>query len=540
MYALKNHAENALPSRVTEDCQEIAGSLRYEYALLLANPNISKRTIRRLEAESKAEGWLFLDHNTLSDSSKLNRALGDFAMRKFRASGRTVRNLLSGPFRTPLVGDVKDKLRELLLPADLDGTYIKVTKGNLNNINDHVVKLTDQQARILEAGIGNDRLMVYGGAGTGKTILALELARKRAEAGQRVLLQVGLGYDFHLGAWMKKKRLPHNVNMNTNDVEEFLSCFFEEDGSEWKQYWNEWRRTIGSFSGGVGPLIDGSALWDDAKQAEWDRLRNDKEEWAERVVNAFTSSGRKPPFDYLIVDEAQSFIDGWSLPLADGLLVGGLAGGKWAMFGDFANQNLLAASRSVGLRDELCQRYNVASPPMLTLGTNCRNTGPIFDTFAGLADPRTYKMDPDWQIEGPKVVIRYVKHFQGMQDELEKAAEALRKQHVPPGRIIILGPCPYDIWLARTKGKEEYGGWQLHDISHHHANLSNSKLNYCYAPFFQGMESDVIVALVGLEGDEELARRYLYTTLSRAKGHLIVIADETVKPLLKQAAEGDR
>ncbi|WP_322760036.1 nuclease-related domain-containing DEAD/DEAH box helicase [Frankia sp. Cr2] len=49
------------------------------------------------------------------------------------------------------------------------------------------VALTERQYRALDASTRNNRIIYEGGAGTGKTMLALEMCRRHAAAGQRVL-----------------------------------------------------------------------------------------------------------------------------------------------------------------------------------------------------------------------------------------------------------------------------------------------------------------------------------------------------------------
>jgi len=50
------------------------------------------------------------------------------------------------------------------------------------------LKLDHGQLEILESHEDNDRLLIQGGAGTGKTILAMEVAQREAAKGKRVLL----------------------------------------------------------------------------------------------------------------------------------------------------------------------------------------------------------------------------------------------------------------------------------------------------------------------------------------------------------------
>ena len=64
------------------------------------------------------------------------------------------------------------------------------------------IELDEAQFTALQAVIENDIVVVRGGAGTGKTILARELARKEAAAGKSVLV---LTYTEALGMELAKR-----------------------------------------------------------------------------------------------------------------------------------------------------------------------------------------------------------------------------------------------------------------------------------------------------------------------------------------------
>lgn len=49
-------------------------------------------------------------------------------------------------------------------------------------------RLTEKQLEVLDGAMANERLVCRGGAGTGKTLLAMEVARRHAEAGERTLV----------------------------------------------------------------------------------------------------------------------------------------------------------------------------------------------------------------------------------------------------------------------------------------------------------------------------------------------------------------
>src|SRR5262249_10105004 len=62
--------------------------------------------------------------------------------------------------------------------------------------------LREQQRPVLRLAELNTRLVVSGGAGTGKTLMAMEVARRGAEMGRRVAL---LCYNQLVGNWMRQQ-----------------------------------------------------------------------------------------------------------------------------------------------------------------------------------------------------------------------------------------------------------------------------------------------------------------------------------------------
>ena len=80
------------------------------------------------------------------------------------------------------------------------------------------------------------------------------------------------------------------------------------------------------------------------------------------------------PFDVLVMDEGQDLCRQDILDLANRTLRGGLAGGRWAIFGDFTRQALYSGRGEEGVvrLSEYCENFVRAR---LTL--NCRNTRSI-------------------------------------------------------------------------------------------------------------------------------------------------------------------
>ncbi len=85
-------------------------------------------------------------------------------------------------------------------------SFIPTLRDRLNNVEKRLVRLTKNQAQIMDGLSRNSRLLIEGIAGTGKTLLATEFAKKRAESGDRVLY---LTFN---------KNLANNIHSQLSDI----------------------------------------------------------------------------------------------------------------------------------------------------------------------------------------------------------------------------------------------------------------------------------------------------------------------------------
>src|SRR5262249_50521729 len=88
------------------------------------------------------------------------------------------------PMRTLTPADVKALLNELRPDFDLRPSL----RMRLGIISEELLRLTEAQYQILDGLQDNPTAVIRGGAGTGKTFLAVEEARRAADLGKRVLL----------------------------------------------------------------------------------------------------------------------------------------------------------------------------------------------------------------------------------------------------------------------------------------------------------------------------------------------------------------
>ena len=409
-----------------------------------------------------------------------------------------------------------------------------IRSRSLETLRPQLLRLTEEQIVSLDAPDLNEYCVIDGAAGTGKTVLALELARRRCEDdGKRVAL------------------------MCNNPV---LS-----------QRFDRWARTLSDENGGsvaagtpitlplhafdgdsvlgerhMRRMADASGLEDSLKGSQADsRWRN----FTDETLADLPDGGS---FDYLVVDEAQNLTDDAFLDLMDGLLVGGLADGNWTMFGDFTNQNLVSPDIPTDGRQTLRERG--LRPANSRMRTNCRNTEEI-----ALETARYSRVAVDTMsgVYGPEVLApQYFDTNEELGDILESWIKTWRGNRIQASQITLLSTCAEDEFRFDTD--REYDGLKLVNVREDAATdiwdiekalvvsggTAAGAIRYSDVYDFQGLESDVVVlvlprpegrALVAGElpwRNEDHLRRVLYTGMSRAKAMLLIVAHTGYKTTL--------
>ncbi len=209
--------------------------------------------------------------------------------------------------------------------------------------------LREQQKPVLKLAALNGRIVVSGGAGTGKTLIAMEVARRAAEKGSRVAL---LCYNQLIGDWMR-----HNVE---------------------------------NASPALPNLVVGRAIRVMAEMAGLEIAENPPHEYWEvglpqQLEERLTDPDFKcaAAFDYLVLDEAQDFLAKPRLwQCLTQFLIGGEDKGAFALFGDFTHQVLAERDQ---MQRTLATMDAINRPVRWNLSENCRNYRIVGDTAVRLA-----------------------------------------------------------------------------------------------------------------------------------------------------------
>jgi hypothetical protein len=321
--------------------------------------------------------------------------------------------------------------------------------------------LTREQARVLDGLESVTRVEIRGGAGSGKTWLAVEKARRLAASGQRVALMC---YSRGLAEFLRRRvaRLRHKERPAYVGTFHYLGI--------------GWGVPEGSD--------DDSAYWEEFLPAQ--------------MVSLAGNLPESQRFDAIVIDEAQDFAESW-WPAVLAALKDPSRGALYV----FADEGQRVFARQ--------GRPTVDLVPF-NLGENLRNTKQIAGTFSSLAPAKM-------RIRGSSgVPVRFVpcasEDAVGVADD---AAAELLEEGWPPQSVALLTTFRrHPVQVERqAEGQDAYWAtfWQDDDLF------------YGHVLGFKGLERPAVVLAVNGFRDESRAREMLYVGLSRARDLLVVCGD---------------
>jgi len=433
----------ALREFIEKDDRWTQGRLRWDHVIVLPNAEIADDF-----ALPECPRWKIIDRNDLPTLvDKLKHVL--------------VRQELDRPLLT------EQGIQQLSTALSGRGLPQRSVVARALASEDAADALTEHQAVILDAIRLLNRVEIRGGAGSGKTFLAVEQARRLAAQGQRVAL---LCYSHGLASYLERITANWGRRHQLAYVGEFHALGVRWGAPEGPDESLRTEQTVQFWEHDL-PL----QMADLAAQLE---------------------PGHR--FDSIVVDEAQDFADAWWDPLL-AAVKDDETGGLYV----FTDEGQRVFSRH-------------GSPPVplvpLVLDHNLRNTRQIANAFQPLVDHPMRFLGG----EGPAV-----KFVASTQDDAMNAGDDEVEL------LLEEGWRPEDVALLTTgtrhpEQKERQAGG---NAAYWDSFWDAEQVFYGHVLGFKGLERRAVVLVVNEVSAFERSRERLYVGLSRARDQLVVCGD---------------
>ena len=353
---------------------------------------------------------------------------------------------------------------------------------DISTTAERLLELTETQAQVFEGLYVQDRVLVEGVAGSGKTFLALQRALAFARDGKRALF---VCFNKELAAWL---RAQVEEDASTTEFRSLLTIkhFHALAADLAKQAGIAFEPVAG------GPKND--AFWN-----------NEVPDIIEQAILSLENNGHAQCFEAIVVDEAQDFCLGWWYTLTQAIL--SEPNGPLYAFLD-PNQSL---------RGEV-QWPEISFSARFKLTINCRNTRRIAVASASVLTltPHIFQRAP---VGGALRMVRSDTDRQQKKLVLQTLRSLIQHEGIKPRQIAVIGPASKD--NGSIKDINDVDGTPL--LSSTLAWRAGDGILVTTARSFKGLEADVVV-LYDLGGFGPLFKREdLYVSCTRAKALLIAI-----------------
>ena len=398
-------------------------------------------------------------------------------------------------FETSLSPKSFAELLEALMPKL---RLMRCASAEVQAEQQRIVQITLDQRVTLLGLLENDRVLVEGTAGSGKTLLATEFAIDLASKGERVLF---LCYNRHLCAWLQEqvkcdpraKRFGMSLEVTT--FHSFANRIAKRAGV--------------AFS---IPALSVQEFWDDEVPLI-----------LEQSLEVLRSKGHEQSYDVVIVDEAQDFAPDWWLTiesLCDST--------KKARLYAFLDMNQSVRGQAIYPPTTFVTRFR--------LTTNCRNTKAIARSSSSFAkvDIRLLPGSPNGEVPAVRRSVSLAAEAGVVLAELRKLLE----DGIKANQIALIGPTSHGKG-SLAKHKDVNGIPFVEDAADWRCGAG---ILVTTARAFKGLEADVAL-LYGLNEFGNLFTQVdLYVAWTRARHRLFLFCQSgSIRAILEQTlAETER
>lgn len=364
-------------------------------------------------------------------------------------------------------GDAWIKSATLLLKpiSDLEADSYSVLQNNHQYIRD----LTHERSKLLDQVQENNKYYVRGPAGSGKTWMAFEQAKRWTNEGLKVAM---LAFNRGVVTYMKMK----NSELSDSEKIAYIGTF------------HEYAKYMGSTAGAPGNYSE----------------ENDK--YGPHLIKSASELAEELRFDAFVVDEAQDFMESWwkalELSLAD------VDNGKIAAFGDDQQKVFGKRKGPSGFHAKI------------RLQENIRNSMQIAELASSLVEETIAARGPN----SYPVELIECKEIDAMEVADDYVEQLTDREGWKPGEIALLttrNRHPVHAEMA-DKDRDAYyqSLWDSEDVF------------YGTVGGFKGLERPVVIlAIDGFHNAEDL-NDFLYVGMTRGRDKLVVIGSKEMLELI--------
>lgn len=389
MFSIKAAIDKKIDKRKDKEHIHVK-SMLYGYGVMV--PDVEYETMGIDE-----EPWMVFDVNNdnrvkefIMQLSKENRRKWEETYGRFNES------------KLPTKQDVK--FLTSILRSDFD--KVLAIRARINNAEQQLLELKEQQYKCLDQIEDNRRAVIYGPAGTGKTLLAIEQAKKSVAEGKKIAL------------------LCFN-----NSISQWFQAYFREEAAEYiPAYIGTFHKMLLDITTEAGFSITVPAN-NEARNLFY------KEILPTKALEILLENPKE--FDEIIIDEAQDLIRENYLDILDLIIKKGFDRGSWRLFGDFSRQAIYADGLDGKTMLEMLEDRTAFIK--LKLSENCRNTKQICDDIEVITG---YEASKDlWtKVEGLPVDHKVCKSDEEALEKLVALLHELEEKNIDKEKITILSP----------------------------------------------------------------------------------------------------
>ncbi len=393
-------------------------------------------------------------------------------------------------FRPASSEPTQEQCGEIVQVLRPDFEFFEPPRAHAARLSTEVKRYTEEQYIALDAMEANPRVVFAGPAGTGKTLLAIEAARRSRATRRRVLF---VCYNRLLGQWLAEQTGGLRPEVTTSTLHGHMMA-------------------VAAYppvpAAGQDPVFWETTLPGLATDA---LLADETGEYV---------------YDEIVLDEAPDILRSEYLDFLDLSVRGGLAAGRWRLFGDFEKQAVYGAA-NLSLQQVLRDRGG--SAPVYSLRVNCRNVpriAALMNLLGGLAPDYSRVLRPDDGVE-PTVY-----HYRSRPEELAHLAKVLDgflAEGFAGHEIIVLSPRAGSECAAAALEASEWRG-RLSPLG----QGVPGQVRYVSIRAFKGMESPAVVVTDANSITGGDAESLFYVAISRALHRLAIIVDERVRQEMRE------